>query len=176
MTAIDDFDLAEYADRFAAAVEAGEIPGYGPVDPRTEQDQRAAAEFLASLRVKLAPIAKGTCDHAHHSDSYVVPGKLKHLIKARKATCIAPCCNRPAANGDADHTIPWPQGPTCEENLGTPCRYHHRNKQSTGWNLSQPEPGIFRWAAPSGRSRITGPGQYLISRPPGISRRRSSAQ
>ncbi len=136
-----------------------ESPGTGD---QPEPGQQAAREFLASLRVKLARIAKGTCDHEQHSDSYVVPRRLKHLVKARKATCVAPCCNRPAADGDADHTIPWPQGPTCEENLGAPCRYHHRNKQETGWNLTQLEPGIFHWRAPSGRARITGPGKFLI--------------
>jgi hypothetical protein len=134
----------------------------GTTGPGTEQDQRAAEEFLASLRVKLAPIARKTCDHTHYTDKYEVPRKLKHLVKARRATCIAPCCNRSAADGDADHTIPWPEGPTCEENLGAPCRYHHRNKQEKGWNLSQPEPGVFNWTGPAGRTRTTRPGKYLI--------------
>jgi hypothetical protein len=130
--------------------------------PGRDDRQQAAAEFIASLRVKLASIAKGSCDHAHCTDKYVIPRTLKHLIKARKATCIAPGCNRPAAEGDADHTIPWPEGLSCECNLGAPCRYHHRNKQADGWELTQPEPGVFHWKGPSGRVRITTSSRYLI--------------
>jgi Domain of unknown function (DUF222) len=140
-------------------------PGYprdgGIPDPgTTAQQQAAAAEFVRGLRVKFAPIAKGHCDHADYTDKYVVPRSLKHLIRARKATCIAPGCNRPAA--DADHTTPWPQGPTCQENLGGLCRYHHRCKQAPGWKLEQSEPGVFQWHAPSGRTRTTRPAHYLI--------------
>ncbi len=63
-------------------------PGLAPdgmTGPGSEHDQRAAQEFLASLRVKLAPIARKSCDHTHYTDKYQVPRKLKHLIKARKA-------------------------------------------------------------------------------------------
>jgi hypothetical protein len=130
--------------------------------PGPDDLRQAAAEFIASLRVKLAPIAKGTCQHAHRTDRYVIPRRLQHLVKARKTTCIAPGCNRPAADGDADHTIAWPQGDSCECNLGAPCRYHHRNKQADQWELTQPEPGVFRWKAPSGRVRTTTPSTYLI--------------
>jgi hypothetical protein len=90
--------------------------------PGDEEGKSAAHGFLARLQVKLAPVAIGTqgCDHSHCTDRYVVPDKLKHLVQARKATCVAPCCNWPAADGDADHTVPWPDGPTCQENLGAP--------------------------------------------------------
>jgi hypothetical protein len=98
--------------------------------------RQQAAKFLASLHADLAPVAKGTCDHAEYTDRYEVPRKLKHLIRARTATCVAPCCNRPAA--------------------------HHRNKQAPGWTLEQPEPGVFRWTSPSGRIRSTYPTRYLI--------------
>src|SRR5262249_20932000 len=122
-----------------------------------------AADFLASLRVKLAPVAKGTCDHAAGcTDKYEVPRTLKHLIQARTATCTAPCCNRSAPDGDADHTVPWPEGPTCQANLGPVCRRHHRCKQDPEWLLEQPEPGIFKWAGPSGRVRMTYPTRYLL--------------
>jgi hypothetical protein len=131
--------------------------------PGEDEEQLAAQGFLAWLQVKLAPVANGDqhCDHTHCTDKYEVPRRLKHLIKARKATCVAPCCNWPAADGDADHTVPWPDGPTCQENLGAPCRYHHRNKQASDWKLEQTQPGVFEWRGPSGRSRTTTPARYL---------------
>ena len=92
----------------------------------------------------------------------MISRKLKHLMHARAAKCTAPGCNRPAAEADADHTIPWPAGPSCECNLGAPCRYHHRNKQAPGWHLEQPEPGVMRWRNPSGRTHTTYPAKYMI--------------
>lgn len=135
--------------------EPDQVPG--------DEEQLAAQGFLARLQVKLVPVAAGNtdCDHTHCTDRYEVPPKLKHLIRARRDTCVAPCCNWPAADGDADHTVPWPQGPTCQENLGAPCRYHHRNKQASGWILEQTEPGLFEWRGPSGRTRTTTPARYL---------------
>jgi hypothetical protein len=140
-------------------------PSPGPAPPGgspTGEQAAQLAELMRRLGVKLAPIAKGTCDHRHHSDKYVISRQVKHLIKARAAKCTAPGCNRPAAESDADHTIPWPNGPSCECNLGAPCRYHHRNKQAPGWRLEQPEPGVMKWHTPSGRVHTTYPTKYII--------------
>jgi hypothetical protein len=40
------------------------------------------------------------------------------------------------------------------------CGYHHRRKHSQGWQLEQPEPGIFAWVTPAGWKYITGPENY----------------
>ena len=133
-------------------------PGQTRAGPPAAQ----VTELLRRLRVRFAPIAKGHCDHRHYSDRYVISRQLKHLMKARTATCIAPGCNRPAARADADHTTPWPDGPSCECNIGPPCRYHHRNKQAPGWQLTQPEPGVMQWRNPSGRTHTTYPTKYVI--------------
>jgi hypothetical protein len=47
--------------------------------------------------------------------------KLRHLIRARTATCDAPGCHAPAAATDLDHTLPWPDGPTGQGNLAPRC-------------------------------------------------------
>jgi hypothetical protein len=141
-------------------------PSHGPqATPATPTPAGQAAQVTGLLRrlgVQLAPIAKDSCDHRHHSDRYVISRKLKHLIQARADKCTAPGCNRPAAAADADHTIAWPEGPSCECNLGAPCRYHHRNKQAPGWRLDQPEPGVMRWTTPSGRVHTTYPTRYIV--------------
>ena len=130
--------------------------------PTPDQQASQVTGLLRRLRVTLAPIARGTCDHRHRSGRYVISRKLKHLMQARAAKCTAPGCNRPAAEADADHTIPWPAGPSCECNLSPPCRYHHRCKQAPGWRLEQPEPGVMVWTGPSGRQHTTGPTVYLV--------------
>jgi len=136
-------------------------PQATPGTPGPDQAAQVTG-LLRRLGVQLAPIAKDTCDHRHHSSRYVISRKVKHLIQARADKCTAPGCNRPAAEADADHTIPWPHGPSCECNLGVPCRYHHRNKQAPGWRLDQPRPGIMRWTTPSGRVHTTHPTRYIV--------------
>ena len=132
----------------------------GPGEASTAEQAAQVTLLLRRLKADLSPIAKDSCDHRHYSGRYVISRTVKHLIKARKSTCTAPCCNRPAADADADHTTPWPDGPSCECNLGAPCRYHHRNKQAPGWHLTQPTPGIFKWRTPSGRTHTTEPTKY----------------
>ena len=133
-----------------------EDSGAGPAE-----QSALVAQFLRRLRVEPSRIARGECDHRNYSGKYVISRKVKHLIQARASTCTAPGCHRPAAEADADHTIPWPDGPSCECNLGALCRYHHRNKQAPGWHLDQPEPGVFRWRNPSGRTHTTYPTRYI---------------
>ena len=120
----------------------------------------ALADFLRRLNITFTPIAKGTCDHANAEDRYTPSRKLKHLVRARTATCPAPGCGAQAHHCDIDHTVPYPAGRTDECDLGPPCRRHHRVKQAPGWTLEQPEPGIFRWTTPSGRSYTTRPTVY----------------
>ena len=120
----------------------------------------ALAELLRRLNVTFTPIAKGTCDHASAEDRYTPSRKLKYLVWARTATCPAPGCGAQAVHGDLDHTLAYPAGITCQCDLAPPCRRHHRVKQAPGWTLTQPEPGIMHWQAPSGRSYTTGPTVY----------------
>jgi hypothetical protein len=120
----------------------------------------ALAGLLRRLNITVTPIAKGTCDHASAEDRYVPSRKLKHLVRARTATCPAPGCGAHAAHCDLDHTLAYPAGITCQCDLAPPCRRHHRVKQSPGWTLTQPEPGVMHWQTPSGRSYTTTPTVY----------------
>jgi hypothetical protein len=111
--------------------------------------------------VMISPLAQGDCDHRHQETGYQPSRSLQHLIWARTPTCAAPGCRRSAARCDVDHTIPYDQGGrTCECNLAPLCRHHHRCKQSQGWRLEQPAPGVMRWTTPSGRRYITEPDRF----------------
>ncbi len=122
-----------------------------------------ARDYLTGLRVRLAPIARGHCDHSRAETGYKPSRKLEHLINTRNARCSAPGCGRPAARCDKDHTIAWHNGGlTCECNLAPLCRHHHRCKQSQGWKLEQPSPGILVWRTPAGRTYTTTPSEYPI--------------
>jgi len=133
----------------------------GPPAPDAHQ-QAQLAELLRALNLTFTPIAKGTCDHRQREDRYTPSRALKHLVQARTARCIAPGCSVQATSCDLDHTVAYPHGQTDQCNLGPPCRHHHHVKQAPGWRLDQPEPGVMRWTAPSGRTYTTTPTVYDV--------------
>jgi hypothetical protein len=134
----------------------------GSPDQQPPPDTRAL-DYLRSLRVRLTPIARGTCDHRHAETGYQPSRKLQHLIRTRSTRCTAPGCGRPAARCDLDHTLAWGKGGiTCECGLAPLCRHHHRCKQAQGWQLTQPEPGVLIWRTPAGRTFTTTPTKYPL--------------
>jgi len=160
------------------AIAHGCARGQHPWDGKPAPPQAARlTELLARLGVTLAPIAEPSAGQSSTANPSAAsqggggqraePGyrptrQLQHLIRARNATCPAPGCGASSHHCDIDHTIPWPDGPTAEGNLGPPCRRHHRAKQAPGWTLEQPGPGAFRWTTPSGRVYETRPDRYDV--------------
>jgi hypothetical protein len=140
-------------------------PPTGPAGPSDSPNAGQLArlqELLGQLKLTPEPIARGQCDHRDAEDHYTPSRKLKHLLRARTETCDAPGCNAQAVYCDQDHTIPWPDGPTDQCNLGPKCRRHHRCKQAPGWRVEQPQPGLIRWTLPSGRVYTTTPTVYDV--------------
>jgi hypothetical protein len=124
--------------------------GSGPAPPPPRRP--------GSFTVTINPLAQDPCDHRHQEPGYKPSRQLRHLIWTRNPTCSAPGCRRPAAQCDLDHTVPYDQGGrTCECDLAPLCRHHHRCKQSEGWRLEQPSPGVMRWTTPAGRRYLIGP-------------------
>jgi hypothetical protein len=151
---------ADPASRFCITLTGpdGRAIGHGCIPGRPPDLTRPGSP---SLTVTITPLAQNSCAHRHQESGYQASRKLQHLISARTTTCSAPGCQRPAARCDLDHTIPYDQGGrTCECNLAPLCRHHHRCKQSQGWQLTQPEPGIMRWTSPAGRHYLTAPDAY----------------
>jgi hypothetical protein len=114
-----------------------------------------------AFTISVSALAGDDCAHTRESSHYRPPLSLRHLLQIRNQRCTAPGCRNAADRCDDDHTQPYDQGGrTCECNLGPLCRYHHRVKQSQGWRLEQPAPGIFVWVTPSGRIYTTGRESY----------------
>ncbi len=105
--------------------------------------------------------APGGCAHATASPAYRPPPRIREYVIARDQTCRNPRCGQPAWRADLDHTRPYDHGgPTCKCNLGGACRSDHQLKQLPGWTLTQPQPGIFQWTTPAGRTYTTRPDQH----------------
>ena len=137
--------------------ENGEPIGHGCAPP----SRPAHNAMVGAFSLRISALAGTDCAHERESSHYRPPPGLWHLIQIRNPRCTAPGCRMPAAKCDDDHTVPYDLGGrTCECNFGPLCRYHHRVKQSQGWRLEQPEPGIFVWVTPSGRTYTTGRGKY----------------
>ena len=117
--------------------------------------------MIRRLKITLAPITRDQCDHRAQEPGRLPSRRLRHLIRARNPFCTAPGCGRPAIRCEQDHTVAWEDGGiTCECNLGPLCKHHHIVKHLNRWLLEQPEPGIFTWRTPAGRTYTTRPTQY----------------
>ncbi|GAA1691342.1 hypothetical protein GCM10009765_45950 [Fodinicola feengrottensis] len=84
---------------------------------------------------------------------------LQEYIEARDVTCRWPGCRRAAQRCDKDHSIPFPDGSTCETNLVCLCRYHHRLKTHSGWKVRLDPDGTYTVMTPTGRIYLTEPPQ-----------------
>ncbi|HEY0937955.1 MAG TPA: DUF222 domain-containing protein, partial [Trebonia sp.] len=129
----------------------GDGPRDGPGPPQAAQ----LLELLHRLDITLEPIARDSCVHRHAEDRYIPSRKLRHLLRARNQTCAAPACNAQAVCCDIDHTVPYPDGPTCECNTNPKCRRHHRIKQAPGWTAAQPAPDTAAWTTPASRTHTS---------------------
>jgi hypothetical protein len=142
----------------AAGAHRGLLGNLSDIAGQPPPDQ--LAELIRRLKPTFTVIASDSCDHAHAEPRYTSSRRLRHLIRARNATCDAPGCQADATYADLDHTVPWPAGPTDQCNLAPRCRTHHRVKQAPDWKVEQTAPGITRWTLPSGRSNTTTPTKY----------------
>jgi hypothetical protein len=115
---------------------------------------------VQDLHDRLTPLRESWCqtnDPAHSHTGYRPTTATHRAVQARHTTCAFPTCNRRSEHCDLDHVIPWKPGsggPTCQCNLAP---RHHRTKQTPGWRLSQPWPGLLIWITPSGDWHITLP-------------------
>ncbi|WP_395656121.1 HNH endonuclease [Nocardioides sp.] len=80
---------------------------------------------------------------------------MKEQIQLRDRQCCFPGCTRPARACDAEHQVPWPEGPTASSNLAPACRTHHRLKTHAGWDYQRVAGVGFVWTTPMGRTYVS---------------------
>jgi hypothetical protein len=91
-------------------------------------------------------------------DAYEIPATLREQLLLRNPADVFPYATAVSRSIDVDHTIPYlssdkggPPGQTSIGNLGPQVRRHHRLKTHGGWQVRQPEPGIWLWRSPHKR-------------------------
>lgn len=149
---IDRRGVVELTVPLATLAELSESPaelaGFGPVTAdvarRVAEAQRRAAWRYSVLDSTGAVVDSGTTRRRPTRT-------LIDRVTARDRTCRAPGCRAPASRIDLDHTVDHAHGgATTDRNLGALCRHHHRAKHRGGYQLRQPQPGVFHWTTPLG--------------------------
>jgi hypothetical protein len=118
-------------------VTVGELAGYGPLTAE-------AANWLLEVGAAV-DLPKIDWPRTLAVDGHDPPPLMAATVNARDGTCRFPGCRRNATRCDHDHTIAYPEGPTCPGNLAALCRRHHRAKQSGRWTVSQDDQARMMW-------------------------------
>ncbi len=130
-------------------IPVSEVPvleGYGPIAPATA---RALAAGGIWRRLVTDPLTGSPVDIG--TTRYTPPTAMADRIRARDRTCVRPGCTHPASEAQLDHTTAYNHGGhTSDANLGALCTRDHLIKTHGDFTLTQPEPGIFEWATPTG--------------------------
>jgi len=127
-----------------------ELIGYGPIPAGVG---RALAADARWRRVLTDPAAGTVLDLGHRR---VPTPALARLVRHQQTRCVFVGCGMPASRTDLDHTLAHADGgSTALDNLGLLCRRHHGAKHRGGWQLTQPQPGVFLWTSPTGRIYTT---------------------
>lgn len=100
------------------------------------------------------PTARWTCEH---TGGYRISDKLARHLAGVHRYCTFPGCRIPANLCDWDHVTPWPDGPTCACNIIPQCRFHHRLKTHTRWQVTLHPDRRVEWTAPTGHTHIIYP-------------------
>ena len=146
--------IAEQATVDGVGSAPGSLVGAdGLIPPELMADLAASAKLVPLIHPGDAPPEPG----------YVPSAALADFVRCRDLTCRWPGCDRPAAECDVDHTIPFAAGGlTHASNLKCYCRAHHLVKTFWGWREEQLPDGTLILGSPAGRTYVTTPGSALL--------------
>ncbi|HLR84153.1 MAG TPA: HNH endonuclease signature motif containing protein, partial [Nocardioidaceae bacterium] len=113
-----------------------------------------AAEILGHSKVTVRPVID--LESTITATGYVASPRLKEQTALFNGSlCTFPSCDRPARVCDYDHITNFrDSGATDSRNGHRLCRYHHRAKTFTDWDVQSPAPGVWVWTSPTGRTYL----------------------
>jgi hypothetical protein len=131
-----------------------ELDGYGPIPAETARELAGDQKVWHRLLTDPASGVPVKLDR----NSYRIPESTKQWLQLRDGNCRFPGCGRQARFTDADHTIPYPIGPSNESNLACLCPKHHQIlKHRAGWKATQTGNATLTWQSPAGRTYTSHP-------------------
>lgn len=141
----------------ALGVDVPDLAGYGAIAPATVRALVNSGKPPPAWLVINPPVDPD--DPPSGAPGYRPTAELDRFVRERDRHCCAPMCTVPAASGDVDHIVSWPQGETGAPNLHSLCRRHHLQKTHGGHTVVKNEDGSLTW--------ITRAGQRLTQYPDG---------
>lgn len=150
--------LLPAADLVKACVDAGTGEVLAVAPPlRVKTWQAGNPSRAHALRQALTAIATtgGTVTDLT-CDGYVPSEALGRLVDLRDVSSVFPGDATSARRCDRDHRLPWPLGPTSEDNLQNLSRRWHRAKHH-GWHSGLLDDGSVAWSSPTGGSYVRRP-------------------
>ncbi|MFS0716769.1 DUF222 domain-containing protein [Arthrobacter sp. 1P04PC] len=126
------------------------LDGFGPIPPSIAR--RLVADGADSFyRVLVDPLDGAPLEIGR--TSYRIPKAMRQWLRLRDAKCSFPGCNNFSLDTEADHLLSWAKGGTTGiNNLGQPCRKHHRLRHTTAWHPTPATPQKPpQWVSPTGR-------------------------
>lgn len=118
------------------ADERGYLARYGPVSAHTARLMAWEVARDGYWRCAVTDDDHGTLlglGRSTFAPNYRAPEYLQRFANLRDRVCDFPTCRTPAAACDFEHTVPHPEGSTCECGGAKRCRSHHRLKHETPW-------------------------------------------
>jgi hypothetical protein len=128
-----------------------------------EADGLIPPELVAELAKSAKLVGLAHPADASPEPGYVPSKALADFVRYRDLTCRWPGCDRPAAECDLDHTIPYGDGGrTHASKHRCYCRTHHLVNTFWGWRDKQLPDGTLILISPSGHTYVTAPGSALL--------------
>ncbi len=138
-----------------------ELVGYGPI---CAEAAREIAGDAVWRRLIYDEETGALLDYGRRT--YRPPAALADHVRARDGYCRSPLCRRRAIDGELDHTVPFPEGPTADHNLTDGCVWHHHEKHAPGWAVVQHPDGRLDWITPTGHTYTSEVHDYRPLPPP----------
>jgi hypothetical protein len=142
-----------------------ELAGYGAIPADLAREIAADAVLK---RLVLDPESGVLLDYGR--TTYRPPAALADHVRARDVYCRAPICRRRVVDGELDHVIPYPDGPTSATNLAGMCGHHHHAKHAPGWHLRALPDGRLEWTTPTGHRYTSAPFDHRLDDHPPLIR------
>ncbi|HYH30141.1 MAG TPA: DUF222 domain-containing protein [Pseudonocardia sp.] len=132
-----------------------ELVGHGPIPAELAREIAADATLR---RLVYDPLSGTVLDHGR--TTYRPPAGLADHVRARDVHCRGPICRRRVLDGHLDHVVPFPDGPTNEQNLHGCCGHDHRMKHAPGWSVRALPDGRIQWITATGHRYHSHPHDY----------------
>lgn len=147
--------VVPYSTLTGADQQPCELVGYGPIPADLAREIAADAVWK---RLVTDPLSGTVLDHGR--TIYHPPVGLADHVRSRDQYCRGPRCRRPATTSELDHYLPYPEGPTSEQNLWAACKHDHDLKHHGGWQVVLHPDGSLEWITPTGYRHTTHPHDY----------------